>query len=467
MELYFDQDNGVLGYLTEDKNFIPVKTNAQLDPTHIYLDEDGYLYLKSYVDDTVYPLKDTEGKLISLKGEKGDKGQDGVNGKNGQNGTDGQNGKDGKDGQDGEDGITPQLKIDEGYWRISYDNGATWTQLGKATEALELDNKQDKTDTSLVTAYKTIPQAINEVLYNVWNPVLYNYIKDSGTNFSPSNIVLDENGRMKLTYKSGSGATPELPPLYIKNVNGQPVTFATLFKDYPSLNTTNKTLIGAINELASFHDLSDSYFTTYSDSSFSIAFTELALTVESSSQMYKLTGVVKSSIDNGQTNACLVAIPKDRAYYDPSFWKDVKYEYHDDIIIVEFDKTFELAEGKSINDYVLYVCFVSPSVIKSLIPSGFGEPNAWELQTHTPFTTYPVTIMVSNLQLLPVEPNTTEYLTPEIQDQVNALSEKVTQLENELSLANDTISTLLTKIEWLDQLDQEGLVKAWSKEANS
>jgi hypothetical protein len=75
--------------------------------------------------------------------------------------------------------------------------------------------------------------------------------------------------------------------------------------------------------------------------------------------------------------------------------------------------------------------------------------------------------MVSNLQLLPVEPTTTEYLAPEIQEQVNALSEKVTQLENELNLANDTISTLLTKIEWLDQLDQEGLVKAWGKEANS
>lgn len=452
MELYFDQDNGVLGYLTEDKEFIPVKTNAQLDPTHIYLDEDGYLYLKSYVDDTVYPLKDTEGHPISLKGEKGDKGQDGVNGKN---------------GQDGADGITPQLKIEDGYWRISYDNGASWKQLGKATETLELDNKQDKTDTSLVTAYKTIPQAINEVLYNVWNPVLYNYIKDSDTNFSPSNIVLDESGRMKLTYKSGKGATPELPPLYIKDTNGKLVTFAALFKDYPSLNTTDKTLIGAINELASFHDLSDSYFTTYSNSGFSIAFTQLALAVESPSQMYKLTGVVKSSIDNGQTNACLVAIPKDRTYNVPSTWQDVKYEYQNDIIIVEFDETFELAESKSINDYNLYVCFVSPSIIKQIIPSGFGDSDAWKLQTHSPFTTYPVTIMVSNLQLLPVEPTTTEYLTPEIQDQVNALSEKVTQLENELNLANDTISTLLAKIEWLDQLDQEGLVKAWGKEANS
>ena len=48
-------------------------------------------------------------------------------------GKDGQNGTNGSNGQDGKDGITPQLKIEEGYWYISYDNGATWTQLGKAT----------------------------------------------------------------------------------------------------------------------------------------------------------------------------------------------------------------------------------------------------------------------------------------------------------------------------------------------
>ena len=53
-----------------------------------------------------------------------------VSGKDGQNGT---NGSNGQDGVDGKDGITPQLKIEEGYWYISYDNGATWTQLGKAT----------------------------------------------------------------------------------------------------------------------------------------------------------------------------------------------------------------------------------------------------------------------------------------------------------------------------------------------
>lgn len=35
-------------------------------------------------------------------------------------------------GKDGADGITPQLKIEEDYWYISYDNGQTWNQLGKA-----------------------------------------------------------------------------------------------------------------------------------------------------------------------------------------------------------------------------------------------------------------------------------------------------------------------------------------------
>ena len=60
-------------------------------------------------------------------------GKDGQNGTNGSNGQDGTDGTDGQDGQDGKDGITPQLKIEDGYWYISYDNGATWTQLGKAT----------------------------------------------------------------------------------------------------------------------------------------------------------------------------------------------------------------------------------------------------------------------------------------------------------------------------------------------
>ena len=39
----------------------------------------------------------------------------------------------GADGSDGTDGTTPKLEIREGYWWISYNNGDSWEQLGKAT----------------------------------------------------------------------------------------------------------------------------------------------------------------------------------------------------------------------------------------------------------------------------------------------------------------------------------------------
>ena len=81
-------------------------------------------------------LLDDNGNKLPVSGKDGQNGANGSNGQDGADGKDGQDGEDGKDGadgQDGKDGITPQLKIEEGYWYISYDNGVTWTQLGKAT----------------------------------------------------------------------------------------------------------------------------------------------------------------------------------------------------------------------------------------------------------------------------------------------------------------------------------------------
>ena len=72
-------------------------------------------------------------KAVGTDGADGKDGQDGTNGSDGQDGQDGTNGTDGKDGADGKDGVTPQLKIENDYWYVSYDNGATWVQLGKAT----------------------------------------------------------------------------------------------------------------------------------------------------------------------------------------------------------------------------------------------------------------------------------------------------------------------------------------------
>ncbi len=72
-------------------------------------------------------LLDNSGNKIKAEGRDGKEGADGKDGENGKDGADGQ------PGANGQDGITPQLKIEEGYWYISYDNGASWAQLGKAT----------------------------------------------------------------------------------------------------------------------------------------------------------------------------------------------------------------------------------------------------------------------------------------------------------------------------------------------
>ena len=98
-------------------------------------------------------LTDTSGNKIKAEGtdgrdgvdgRPGQDGEDGKPGTDGKPGQDGDDGQDGKPGEDGEDGITPQLKIENEYWYISYDNGASWTQLGKATG--DKGDKGDKGD---------------------------------------------------------------------------------------------------------------------------------------------------------------------------------------------------------------------------------------------------------------------------------------------------------------------------------
>ena len=44
-------------------------------------------------------------------------------------------GTDGQNGSNGQDAVTPQLKIESDKWWVSYDNGASWTEIGQATGA--------------------------------------------------------------------------------------------------------------------------------------------------------------------------------------------------------------------------------------------------------------------------------------------------------------------------------------------
>ena len=89
-------------------------------------DEDGAYY---WTLDGEWLLDENGNKIKAV----GTDGKDGEDGEDGANGNDGSNGENGENGADGKDGITPQLEIRDGYWYISYDNGATWKELGKAT----------------------------------------------------------------------------------------------------------------------------------------------------------------------------------------------------------------------------------------------------------------------------------------------------------------------------------------------
>ena len=75
-------------------------------------------------------LLDNGGNKIKAQGIDG---KDGTNGNDGADGNDGIDGTNGQDGANGKDGITPQLKIEDGFWYVSYDNGQSWTRLGNAS----------------------------------------------------------------------------------------------------------------------------------------------------------------------------------------------------------------------------------------------------------------------------------------------------------------------------------------------
>ena len=121
-----------------------------------------------------------------------------VSGKDGQNGTNGSNGQDGADGQDGKDGITPQLKIEDSYWYISYDNGATWAQLGQATgedgkDGVDGENGKDgqngadgKDGQDGDSMFQSVTQDENYVYFTLADGTVIKIAKGSGSNDQPN-----------------------------------------------------------------------------------------------------------------------------------------------------------------------------------------------------------------------------------------------------------------------------------------
>ena len=159
-------------------------------------------------------LLDDNGNKLPVSGKDGQNGTNGSNGQDGTDGKDGQDGEDGKDGtdgQDGKDGITPQLKIEEGYWYISYDNGATWTQLGKATgedgkdgadgeDGKDGQNGADGNDgQDGDSMFQSVTQDENYVYFTLADGTVIKIAKGNGSNDQPNSefiftITYDPNG---------------------------------------------------------------------------------------------------------------------------------------------------------------------------------------------------------------------------------------------------------------------------------
>lgn len=125
-----------------------------------------------------------------------------VKGRDGYSGKDGVDGSDGKDGTDGKDGITPKFKIENKYWYVSYDNGSTWEQVGKATGEDGKDGKDGEDgDTPEVDLYKNQYIFIRtQIPVNDFSLTPDNYQSDTNyqnDDYLPSYTYTDDEGKQQ------------------------------------------------------------------------------------------------------------------------------------------------------------------------------------------------------------------------------------------------------------------------------
>lgn len=202
----------IVGYTITFKNHEPVTIYNGTNGKDGHDGTDGYKPTVGAKQDTdgIYYwtvdgdwLTDANGNKIPVTGEKGDKGD------KGDPGDKGQDGKDGHDGANGVNGNTPQLKIDGGYWYISYDGGTNWTQLGKATgedgtngTKGDKGEKGDKGDAG-DTMFQSVTQDDNYVYFTLADGTLIKIAKNgsgSSTGNQPNSEFLFE-----VTYDANGG----------------------------------------------------------------------------------------------------------------------------------------------------------------------------------------------------------------------------------------------------------------------
>ena len=174
--------------------------------------KDGYtpqIGVMKDTDDIYYWTVDGEWLLDG----KGNKIQ--ANGINGTNGTNGSNGQDGSNGTNGVDGITPRLKIENDYWYISYDNGATWTELGKATGEDGADGSDGADGEDGDSIFKSVTQDDEYVYFNLADGTMITLPKHDKENIQFEDLQVkaiccknwDTNNDGELSYAEAAAVT--------------------------------------------------------------------------------------------------------------------------------------------------------------------------------------------------------------------------------------------------------------------
>ena len=151
-------------------------------------------------------------KAVGQDGADGKDGTDGEDGKDGTNGTNGSNGTNGENGKDGVDGVTPRLKIENDYWYISYDEGKSWEQLGKATGEDGADGSDGADGDSI---FKSVTQDDEYVYFNLADGTMITLPKHDKDNiqFEDINVKMiccehwDTNYDGELSYAEAAAVT--------------------------------------------------------------------------------------------------------------------------------------------------------------------------------------------------------------------------------------------------------------------
>ena len=192
-----------------------------------------------------YTISFTSGKTITIyHGADGEDGTNGTNGSNGQNGADGhtpvigvkmdadgiyywtidgewltdENGNkiqaspsEADSGTDGKDGVTPQLKIENEYWYVSYDNGQTWIKLGKATGEQGEQGPQGPQGSNGDSIFQSVTQDSNNVYFKLADGTTITIPKASGTqSIALTYIPRYSDGKATVFYSSKSDSYVEL-----------------------------------------------------------------------------------------------------------------------------------------------------------------------------------------------------------------------------------------------------------------